>query len=166
MHPTIVRSAIPMALCMEGWNLDDGAAVAPYRVKGVRLVADADFSVCPDNTAHLVPERITRDLPLPGWHIAEVLCRKVVREHSRPEGPEEAPDPIPRRLLRRPARRRLEPPTTIGAAPSSRQSFNAPLNALIRGEVARTRPPLPRSRFSEPQTGTLALACDAFRRAA
>jgi aspartate racemase len=45
----------------------------------VQHVADAgaDFYVCPDNTAHIVLERIAADLPLPGLHIAEVVCRDI-----------------------------------------------------------------------------------------
>lgn len=79
MHPTIVASAVPMGLSMPGWQTGDHAAVAEYLSEGVQRVADAgaDFYVCPDNTAHIVLEQIAHDLPIPGLHIAEVVCREV-----------------------------------------------------------------------------------------
>jgi aspartate racemase len=79
MHPEIVLSAVPMALSMAGWESGDHASVAENLSRGVRQVADAgaDFYVCPDNTAHIVLERAADDLPLPGLHIAEVVCREI-----------------------------------------------------------------------------------------
>lgn len=79
MHPTMVLSAVPMALSMDGWERNDLAAVAEHLRRGVQLVRDAgaDFYVCPDNTAHLVLEQCARDLPLPGLHIAQVVCREI-----------------------------------------------------------------------------------------
>ena len=73
LHPTIVLSAVPMGWSMEGWRTGDHAAVARHLAQGVRQVADAgaDFFVCPDNTAHIVLERIATDLPIPGLHIAD-----------------------------------------------------------------------------------------------
>lgn len=79
LHPTIVVSAVPMGLSMEGWQKDDYPAVAKFLSQGVQLVADAgaDFYICPDNTAHIVLEQIANDLPIPGLHIAEVVCREI-----------------------------------------------------------------------------------------
>ncbi|MEO1008673.1 MAG: amino acid racemase [Planctomycetota bacterium] len=79
MHPGIVLSAIPMGLSMPAWNAGDHAAVADHLSRGVRQVADAgaDFFVCPDNTAHIVLEAIAGDLPLPGLHIAHVVCHEI-----------------------------------------------------------------------------------------
>ena len=79
MHPNIVMSAVPMALSMQGWEKDDHAAVGEFLAEGVQQVADggADFYVCPDNTAHIVLEKIAGDLPLPGLHIAEVVCHEI-----------------------------------------------------------------------------------------
>lgn len=79
MHPTIVMSALPMALSMFGWETENYKNVAKYLSQGVQLVADAgaDFYVCPDNTAHIVLEQIASDLPLPGLHIAEVVCQEI-----------------------------------------------------------------------------------------
>src|SRR5262245_41578769 len=79
MHPNIVVSAIPMGLSMSGWRTGDHATVAKFLSQGVRQVADAGahFYVCPDNTAHIVLERIEADLPIPGLHIADVVCREM-----------------------------------------------------------------------------------------
>ena len=79
MHPEIVLSAIPMALSMPGWNNDNHEEVAQFLTRGVEQVAQAgaDFFICPDNTAHIVLEKIIDKLPLPGLHIADVVCRKI-----------------------------------------------------------------------------------------
>ena len=37
-----------------------------------------DFWVCPDNTAHIVLEKIAATLPIPGLHIADVVCDEIV----------------------------------------------------------------------------------------
>lgn len=78
MHPTIVMSAVPMGLSMPGWEAGDHSAVARFLAEGVQRVADAgaEFYVCPDNTAHIVLEQIAADLPIPGLHIAEVVCHE------------------------------------------------------------------------------------------
>src|ERR1043165_9786063 len=79
MHPDIVMSAVPMALSMPGWTADDHDGVAKFLSDGVQTVAKAgaDFYVCPDNTAHIVLEQIAGQLPIPGLHIAEVVCRGI-----------------------------------------------------------------------------------------
>lgn len=80
MHPEIVVSAIPMALSLPGWESGDHEVVARELRRGVEQVtrAGADFYVCPDNTAHIVLEGIADDLPIPGMHIAEVVCREIL----------------------------------------------------------------------------------------
>lgn len=82
MYPNIVMSAVPMALSLPGWEADDHAAVGKFLAEGVQTVADggADFFVCPDNTAHIVLEKIADDLPLPGLHIAEVVCSEISKQ--------------------------------------------------------------------------------------
>jgi aspartate racemase len=88
LHPPIVVSALPMGWSMPGWRAGDHAAVGSFLARGVRQVADAgaDFYVCPDNTAHIVLERIARDLPIPGLHIADVVCREIERQGGRHVG--------------------------------------------------------------------------------
>lgn len=79
MHPNIVMSAVPMGLSMKGWETNDHGAVGKFLSRGVQQVADAgaDFFICPDNTAHIALEPIAAGLPLPGLHIAEVVCHEV-----------------------------------------------------------------------------------------
>ena len=80
MHPSIVMSAIPLALSMPGLESGNYDEVAPFLIQGIQMVADAgaDFYICPDNTAHIVLEPIAADLPLPGLHIAEVVCQEIM----------------------------------------------------------------------------------------
>jgi aspartate racemase len=82
LHPTIVLSAVPMGLSLPAWEADDLDGVGRYLREGVEQVAraGADFFICPDNTAHIVLERIADDLPIPGLHIAEVVCREIVAQ--------------------------------------------------------------------------------------
>lgn len=82
MHPRIVMSAVPMALSMPGWESNDYSAVGKFLAEGVQMVADAgaDFFVCPDNTAHIVLEQIVDDLPIPGLHIADVVCHDLSKQ--------------------------------------------------------------------------------------
>ncbi len=79
MHPKIVMSAVPLALSMPAWEANDYPAVAKFLTEGVQTVADAgaDFFICPDNTAHIVLEQIAADLPIPGLHIADVVCHEL-----------------------------------------------------------------------------------------
>lgn len=88
MHPTIVMSAVPMALSMPAWESGDHDEVGRHLGEGVRRVADAgaDFYVCPDNTAHIVLEKIAETLPIPGLHIAEVVCREIAGRGWRRAG--------------------------------------------------------------------------------
>lgn len=81
-------SAVPMALSMPGWENDDHEAVAEHLSEGVRLVAaaGADFYICPDNTAHIVLEKVAAALPIPGLHIAEVVCAEAARRGFRRVG--------------------------------------------------------------------------------
>ncbi len=85
MHPTIVVSAVPMGLSMPGWQTDDYPAIARNLTRGIQLVADtgADFFVCPDNTAHIVLEQVVAELPIPGLHIAEGVCREITAQGWR-----------------------------------------------------------------------------------
>ena len=79
MHPEIVVSAVPMARSMPGWESGVHDAIARNLGHGVEQVAraGADFFVCPDNTAHIVLERIVDHLPIPGMHIADVVCDEL-----------------------------------------------------------------------------------------
>jgi len=80
MHPPIILSAVPMGLSMPAWENDDLDEVAMHLSEGVEQLANAgaDFFICPDNTAHIVLEKIIFRLPLPGIHIADVVCNEIV----------------------------------------------------------------------------------------
>ncbi len=80
MHPEIVLSAIPMGLTLGAWETDDHQAVGRELARGVQQVADAgaDFYLCPDNTAHIVLEKIASELPIPGIHIAHAVREEIV----------------------------------------------------------------------------------------
>jgi aspartate racemase len=64
---------------MPGYENNDHASVATFLAEGVKQVADAgaDFYICPANTAHIVLEKIVEDLPIPGLHIADVVCHEI-----------------------------------------------------------------------------------------
>lgn len=85
MHPPIVVSAIPMGLSLPAWDADDYEAVGRYLRAGVEQVAaaGAEFFICPDNTAHIVLEQIVESLPIPGLHIADVVCDAMKRRRRR-----------------------------------------------------------------------------------
>lgn len=88
MHPRMVMSVVPLALSMPGYEADDHASVAEFLTEGVQKVADAgaDFYICPDNTAHIVLEKFAGDLPLPGLHIADVVCHELTKQGSKNVG--------------------------------------------------------------------------------
>lgn len=79
MHPPIILSAVPLGLSMPGWESDHYDEVAKYLYKGIDQVAKggADFFICPDNTAHIVLENMMPNLPIPGLHIASVVCQEI-----------------------------------------------------------------------------------------
>lgn len=81
LHPTIVMSAIPMGRNVDGWASGEHEGLIRDHTEGVERVAaaGADFFVCPDNTSHILLERIVDRLPLPGLHIAHVVCAEVAR---------------------------------------------------------------------------------------
>jgi aspartate racemase len=71
-----------MGLSLSGWQRGDYTTVARFLSEGVKQVADAgaDFYICPDNTAHIVLEQIADDLPIPGLHIADVVCSEITAQ--------------------------------------------------------------------------------------
>ena len=79
MHPPIVVSALPMGLSMPGWESGDHSQVAPHLRQGIEQVAraGADFWICPDNTAHIILEDMAESFPIPGLHIADVVCHEI-----------------------------------------------------------------------------------------
>ena len=82
MHPNIIMSAVPLALSLPALEANDYVAVGKFLAQGVQQVADAgaDFFVCADNTAHIALEKVAADLPLPGLHIAQVVCHEISKQ--------------------------------------------------------------------------------------
>ncbi|MFV0571123.1 MAG: aspartate/glutamate racemase family protein [Xanthomarina gelatinilytica] len=81
MHPNIVMSSTPMGLSMNGWQKDNYDEIGTYLLNGIHQVdsAGAKFFICPDNTAHIVLEKIIEQSPLPGLHIADVVCKEIIK---------------------------------------------------------------------------------------
>lgn len=79
VHPEVVLSAVPMGRSMEAWAQGDLPAVGRHLRRGIDQVAAAGarFFVCPDNTAHIALEPMADTWPLPGLHIAEVVCDEI-----------------------------------------------------------------------------------------
>lgn len=59
MHPHIVLSAVPLALSMPGWESGDHDSIARFLAEGITQVA--------------------RAAPIPGLHIADVVCNEIER---------------------------------------------------------------------------------------
>lgn len=80
LHPNIILSAIPMGLSMDAWESDNYDEIANHLKSGVNQTAKsgADFFICPDNTAHIVLEKIIEELSIPGLHIADVVCQETI----------------------------------------------------------------------------------------
>ncbi|PQJ79861.1 aspartate/glutamate racemase family protein [Polaribacter porphyrae] len=81
MHPNILLSAIPMGLSMNAWEPNSYSEIGKYLKNEVNQIANGgeDYFLCPDNTAHIVLEQIIRELPIPGLHIAEVVCQEILK---------------------------------------------------------------------------------------
>jgi aspartate racemase len=87
-HPNILLSAVPMGLSMEAWEANNYDEIAQHLQTGINQVAKAgaDFFICPDNTAHIVLEKIIDTLPIPGLHIASVICQEIIKNGWRNVG--------------------------------------------------------------------------------
>lgn len=88
MHPNIILSAIPMGLSMASWEMENYAEIAKHLKEGINQIAKcgADYFLCPDNTAHIVLEQIIEDLPIPGLHIADIICQEIVKNNWKNVG--------------------------------------------------------------------------------
>jgi aspartate racemase len=88
MHPEIVMSAVPMGLSMPGYEAGDHDRVARFLRQGIEQVAaaGADFYICPDNTAHIVLEKVADTLPIPGLHIADVVSQEMAAKGFQTAG--------------------------------------------------------------------------------
>jgi aspartate racemase len=78
-HPDITMDIVALGESMADWET---SAIAPVRERLARSIerlaaANADFFVCPDNTAHLALESQGPELALAGLHIAEVVAEEA-----------------------------------------------------------------------------------------
>lgn len=82
MYPDVTLDYIAFGHSMPAWDAGDHDSIrATLWVSVDRLArADADFFVCPDNTAHMALERPGPALALPGLHIAEVVADQAARD--------------------------------------------------------------------------------------
>jgi aspartate racemase len=142
MHPDIVMSAVPMGRSMAAWESGDHATVGRYLAQGVRQVADAgaDFFVCPDNTAHIALEPIAHTLPIPGLHIAHVVCREILAAGHRRVGllgtKWTMTGPVYARALAERGLERLIPEEPVGEKLNA-AIFDELCRGIFRGETTR-----------------------------
>jgi len=82
VYPDVTLDYIAFGHSMPAWDAGDHDSIrATLWVSVDRLArADADFFVCPDNTAHMALERPGPALALPGLHIAEVVADQAARD--------------------------------------------------------------------------------------
>lgn len=77
-----------MGRSIPAWESGDYAAIRAILADSTARLArtEADFFVCPDNTAHLALEQPGPDLALPGLHIADVVAREAAAAGHRTVG--------------------------------------------------------------------------------
>ena len=80
-HPDVTLDCIALARSMPAWDSADHASIRDTLATSVHRLADADadFFVCPDNTAHMALELSGDPLALPGLHIADVVAAEAAR---------------------------------------------------------------------------------------
>ena len=78
-HPEITLSILPMAPALPLYDAGDLAGVRDHLAATAARLAAAgcDFFVCPDNTAHIALELPGTALPLPGFHIAQIVAERA-----------------------------------------------------------------------------------------
>lgn len=82
VYPDVTLDYIAFGHSMPAWDAGEHDSIrATLSVSVDRLArADADFFICPDNTAHMALERPGADLALPGLHIAKVAADQAARD--------------------------------------------------------------------------------------
>ena len=85
MHPEITMTCSPMALVLDAWERGDNEELRAFFMRDAERLAaaEADFFVCPDNTAHIALESSGEPFPIPGLHIGEVVADQAVRDGHR-----------------------------------------------------------------------------------
>lgn len=83
-HPPMTLSILPMAASMDAFATDlDFVRNRLMTTARSLAAAGCDFFICPDNTAHQALERPGEPFPIPGLHIAEVVCARAGADGRR-----------------------------------------------------------------------------------
>lgn len=87
-HPEISLNILPFAehvTCVQARDWEGLARMLLHSVERLRA-AGADFVICPDNTAHVVFDRVAGTSRLPWIHIADAVTAEAVRRGYRRVG--------------------------------------------------------------------------------
>ena len=88
LHPEVTMTGVAMHFMMDAYEAGDHARVRELFQPdiGKLAAAEADFFICPDNTAHIALELEGTDFALPCLHIAEVVAEQARAEGRRKVG--------------------------------------------------------------------------------
>jgi len=88
LHPEVTMTGVAMHFMMDAYEAGDHARVRELFQPdiGKLAAADADFFICPDNTAHIALELEGADFALPCLHIGEVVAEQAKSEGRRKVG--------------------------------------------------------------------------------
>jgi aspartate racemase len=88
IHPEITLTGVAMHHMLAAWERGDLSTLRAMFMQDVRKLAaaDADFFVCPDNTAHIALESGGEPFPLPCLHIGEVVAEQAFVQGYRKIG--------------------------------------------------------------------------------
>jgi len=88
LHPEVTMTGVAMHFMMDAYEAGDHARVRELFQPdiGKLAAAEADFFICPDNTAHIALELEGADFALPCLHIAEVVAEQARAEGRRKVG--------------------------------------------------------------------------------
>lgn len=87
-HPDVSLDCIAMGRSMAAWDAEDYPIIRTVLELSVSRLArsDAEFFVCPDNTAHIALGTPGPQLTIPGLHIAQVLAATAAGNGYRKVG--------------------------------------------------------------------------------
>lgn len=82
LHPEVTMTGIAMHFMMDAYEAGDHRRVRDLFQPDIAKLAaaEADFFICPDNTAHIALELEGADFALPCLHIAEVVVEQAKAE--------------------------------------------------------------------------------------
>ncbi len=88
MHPEITLTGVAMHHMLAAWERGDLPALRAMFMEDARKLSasEADFFVCPDNTAHIALESVGEPFPIPCLHIGEVVAEQAFAQGYRKIG--------------------------------------------------------------------------------